>query len=96
MIHELVILMAESGEPWSPRNGRKALDGTLTAGQDILFMATNVSYPVDEVGVFRPSFTPVERLGPGEVGYVAASIKTLAEAHVGDTITDAQNPKSWK
>ena len=47
---------------------------------------------MDEVGVFRPSFTPVERLGPGEAGYVAASIKTLAEAHVGDTITDARNP----
>ena len=70
----------------------RIVNGTLTAGQDILFMATNVSYPVDEVGVFRPSFTPVERLGPGEVGYVAASIKTLAEAHVGDTITDARNP----
>ena len=70
----------------------RIVNGTLTAGQDILFMATNVSYPVDEVGVFRPSFTPVERLGPGEVGYVAASIKTLAEAHVGDTITNARNP----
>ena len=70
----------------------RIVNGTLAAGQDILFMATNVSYPVDEVGVFRPSFTPVERLGPGEVGYVAASIKTLAEAHVGDTITDARNP----
>ena len=70
----------------------RIVNGTLKAGQDILFMATNVSYPVDEVGVFRPSFTPVERLGPGEVGYVAASIKTLAEAHVGDTITDARNP----
>ena len=72
----------------------RIVNGTLAAGQDILFMATNVSYPVDEVGVFRPSFTPVERLGPGEVGYVAASIKTLAEAHVGDTITDARNPTS--
>ncbi len=70
----------------------RVVNGTLVAGQNILFMATNGSYPVDEVGVFRPSFTPVERLGPGEVGYIAASIKTLAEAHVGDTITDARNP----
>ena len=70
----------------------RVVNGTLTAGQNILFMATNGVYPVDEVGVFRPSFTPVERLGPGEVGYIAASIKTLAEAHVGDTITDARRP----
>ena len=42
--------------------------------------------------LFCSSFTLVDRLGPGEVGYVAASIKTLAEAHVGDTITDARNP----
>ncbi len=70
----------------------RVVNGTLTAGQNILFMATNSAYPVDEVGVFRPSFTPVDRLGPGEVGYIAASIKTLAEAHVGDTITDARNP----
>ncbi|RRD63237.1 translation elongation factor 4 [Fretibacterium sp. OH1220_COT-178] len=70
----------------------RVVNGTLTAGQNILFMATNSAYPVDEVGVFRPSFTPVDRLGPGEVGYIAASIKTLAEAHVGDTITNARNP----
>ena len=70
----------------------RVVNGTLYAGQSIRFMATNVSYPLDEVGVFRPSFTPVGRLGPGEVGYIAASIKTLAEAHVGDTITDARNP----
>ncbi|MDR1733030.1 MAG: translation elongation factor 4 [Synergistaceae bacterium] len=70
----------------------RVMNGTLRPGQNILFMATNGRYPVDEVGVFRPGFTPVERLGPGEVGYVSASIKTLAEAHVGDTITDAANP----
>ena len=52
----------------------RIVNGTLKAGQDILFMATNVSYPVDEVGVFRPSFTPVDRLGPGEVSYVAAAV----------------------
>lgn len=70
----------------------RVVNGTLIAGQNILFMATNSTYPIDEVGVFRPSFTPVDRLGPGEVGYIAASIKTLAEAHVGDTITNARNP----
>ena len=70
----------------------RVVNGTLRAGQNILFMATNVRYPVDEVGIFRPSFTPVNQLGPGEVGYIAANIKTLAEAHVGDTITDAGKP----
>ncbi|MCL2009044.1 MAG: translation elongation factor 4 [Synergistaceae bacterium] len=70
----------------------RVVNGTLRTGQNILFMATNVRYPVDEVGVFRPGFTPVDRLGPGEAGYIAASIKTLAEAHVGDTITDAGKP----
>jgi GTP-binding protein LepA len=70
----------------------RVMNGTLRSGQNILFMATNGRYPVDEVGVFRPGFTPVERLGPGEVGYITASVKTLAEAHVGDTVTDAGKP----
>jgi GTP-binding protein LepA len=72
----------------------RVMNGTLRTGQSILFMATNGRYPVDEVGVFRPGFTPVNRLGPGEVGYISANIKTLAEAHVGDTITDAGKPTS--
>lgn len=70
----------------------RVVNGTLRAGQDILFMATHSRYPVDEVGVFRPNFTPVDKLGPGEVGYICASIKSLAEAHVGDTITDFLKP----
>ncbi|MDR2529634.1 MAG: translation elongation factor 4 [Synergistaceae bacterium] len=70
----------------------RVVNGVLRPGQSILFMATNGRYPVDEVGVFRPGFTPVERLGPGEVGYICASVKTLAEARVGDTITDASRP----
>ena len=72
----------------------RVMNGVLRPGQNILFMATNGRYPVDEVGVFRPGFTPVERLGPGEVGYICASVKTLAEARVGDTITDAARPAS--
>ena len=70
----------------------RVVNGTLRTGQNILFMQTQSSYPVDEVGVFRPGFTPVDSLGPGEVGYLAASIKTLAEAQVGDTVTDAAHP----
>lgn len=70
----------------------RVVNGTLRAGQNVLFMATNIVNQVNEVGVFKPGFTTVDSLGPGEVGYVAASIKSLAEAHVGDTITDALKP----
>ena len=70
----------------------RVVNGTLRTGQNIRFMETASEYPVDEVGVFRPGFTPVEQLGPGEVGYIAASIKTLAEAQVGDTVTEANRP----
>jgi GTP-binding protein LepA len=72
----------------------RVMNGVLRPGQGILFMATGGRYPIDEVGVFRPGFTPVGQLGPGEVGYISASIKTLAEARVGDTITDALRPVS--
>ena len=51
----------------------RVMNGTLKAGQNIRFMETGSEYPIDEVGVFRPGFTPVERLGPGEVGYIAAT-----------------------
>ena len=70
----------------------RVVNGTLRTGQNVLFMATDVVNQVTEVGVFKPGFTPVESLGPGEVGYITASIKSLADAHVGDTITDAQKP----
>ncbi len=67
-------------------------NGTVKPGQNILFMNGGAEYPVNEVGVFKPGFTPVQELHAGEVGYITASIKTLSEAQVGDTITDAQNP----
>ena len=70
----------------------RVVNGTIKAGQNIMFMANGITYPVNEAGVFRPGFTPVKELTAGEVGYITASIKTLAEAQVGDTITDAGNP----
>jgi len=70
----------------------RVVNGVIREGQNVLFMQTGSVYSVEEVGVFRPGFTPVEQLGPGEVGYIAASIKTLAEAPVGDTITEAARP----
>ncbi len=70
----------------------RVVNGTLEAGKTVRFMATGQSYQLDEVGVFRPEMVKVESLGPGEVGFICASIKTIDEAHVGDTITDAANP----
>ncbi|MDR1740929.1 MAG: translation elongation factor 4, partial [Synergistaceae bacterium] len=70
----------------------RVVDGVLRSGRDILFMATGGRFTAEEVGVFRPAMTPTDSLGPGEVGYVAAGIKTLAEARVGDTVTDAASP----
>lgn len=70
----------------------RVVNGTLEAGKNIHFMATGEDYQLDEVGVFRPEMVKVERLGPGEVGYINASIKTIDEVHVGETITDANKP----
>ena len=70
----------------------RVVNGKIKAGQNIMFMSNGITYPVNEAGVFRPSFTPVNELSAGEVGYITASIKTLAEAQVGDTITDASSP----
>lgn len=70
----------------------RVVNGTIKTGQNIMFMQNGITYPVNEAGVFKPGFTPVNELKAGEVGYITASIKTLAEAQVGDTITDANNP----
>jgi GTP-binding protein LepA len=66
-------------------------DGTIAVGDKIKFMANDKSFEVTELGVLRPRQFKVDRLGPGEVGYLAASIKDVATL-VGDTITLTQNP----
>ena len=70
----------------------RVVNGTLEAGKTVRFMATGQTYQLDEVGVFKPDMVKVDSLGPGEVGFICASIKTIDEAHVGDTITDAAAP----
>lgn len=70
----------------------RVMNGTIEAGKTIRFMSTGMDYQLDEVGVFKPNMQPVSSLGPGEVGYIAASIKTIEEARVGDTVTDARTP----
>ncbi|MBP0444064.1 translation elongation factor 4 [Roseomonas sp. SSH11] len=67
-------------------------DGHLRKGQKIRMMAAGSTHVVEQVGVFRPKMQGVDSLGPGEMGYITAAIKTVAETNVGDTITDDRNP----
>ncbi len=68
-------------------------EGTVRAGMDIKMMATGATYKVVEVGTMNPrGLTPREALGAGEVGYITASIKNVADTQVGDTITSVENP----
>ncbi|WP_135469208.1 translation elongation factor 4 [Crenalkalicoccus roseus] len=67
-------------------------DGHLRKGQKIRMMSTGAVHTVEQVGVFTPKMVPVESLGPGEMGYLTAAIKTVADTKVGDTITDDRTP----
>ena len=62
-------------------------DGTLKRGSKIKMMATGATYEASEIGVYTPFPTLIDELGPGEVGYFAAAIKTIQDTKVGDTIT---------
>ncbi|MEO7054851.1 MAG: translation elongation factor 4, partial [Rhizomicrobium sp.] len=66
----------------------RIIDGELKKGQKIHMMATDAFYQVEQIGVFTPKKVPVERLGPGEIGFITAQIKQVADTQVGDTITD--------
>jgi GTP-binding protein LepA len=66
----------------------RVIDGTLKKGQKIKMMGTDAHYVVDKIGVFRPKMQDVAELGPGEVGFITAQIKQVADTRVGDTITD--------
>ncbi|MDF9412764.1 elongation factor 4 [Brevibacillus laterosporus] len=70
----------------------RIVNGTLKKGMKIKMMATNKTFEVTEVGTSTPRQTPVDELTVGDVGYVAASIKTVGDTRVGDTITDASRP----
>jgi GTP-binding protein LepA len=72
----------------------RVMSGTVKPGMEVRLMATNNAYEVKEVGIFRPvqpKFVGIPHLGPGDVGYVIANIKTTAEVKVGDTLTEARN-----
>jgi GTP-binding protein LepA len=70
----------------------RIVDGTLTKGVRIRMMGTSAAYDVERVGVFTPKKLEVEALGPGEIGFITASIKEVADTRVGDTITDDRKP----
>jgi GTP-binding protein LepA len=72
----------------------RIVDGVLRRGQRIRMMGTDAAYEVDRVGVFTPKMVNVEELGPGEIGFLTASIKQVADTRVGDTITDDRKPVS--
>ena len=67
-------------------------DGILKRKTQIRMMSNNATYLVDKVGVFSPKMTDVEALYPGEVGFITASIKSVSDCHIGDTITDNKLP----
>ena len=66
----------------------RIVDGELRKGQKIRMMAADAVYQVERIGVFTPKQLPVDVLGPGEVGFITAQIKQVADTKVGDTITD--------
>ncbi|MBK8465532.1 MAG: elongation factor 4 [Chloracidobacterium sp.] len=70
----------------------RVIDGTIKKGMKIRFFNTGREYLVETIGVNRPRPTPIGNLGPGEVGFITASIKTVADVQIGDTITDAARP----
>ncbi len=67
-------------------------EGTLKKGMRVRLMGTGANYNVDGVGVFRPTKINVDSLGPGEIGFLNASIKQVRDARVGDTITEERRP----
>ena len=69
----------------------RIIDGTLKKGQRVKFMSNNTLHHVDRVGVFRPEMEQVDQLGPGELGFLTASIKQVRDTRVGDTITNDRN-----
>ena len=72
----------------------RIVDGTMKKGQRIRMMGTNAAYDIERVGFFTPKMEQVEELGPGEIGFITAAIKEVADTRVGDTITDDKKPVS--
>jgi GTP-binding protein LepA len=70
----------------------RIVDGVLKKGQRIRMMGTNAAYDIERAGFFTPKMQQVDELGPGEIGFITAAIKEVADTRVGDTITDDRRP----
>ena len=70
----------------------RVLEGTLRKGTKIRLMAQGQDFEIDQIGVFSPKPVPIDDLGPGEVGFIVANIKTVSDAKIGDTITETNRP----
>src|SRR5471032_1161074 len=70
----------------------RVVDGVMKKGQRIRMMGTGAAYDVERVGFFTPKMTQGDELGPGEIGFITAAIKEVADTRVGDTITDDRKP----
>ena len=71
----------------------RVVEGSVKPGDEILFMATNKKFVITELGYLEPGrYAPAEKLEAGDVGYIVASIKTVSDLNVGDTITKVSNP----
>ena len=70
----------------------RVVDGKLRKDMRVRMMAADAVYTVDRLGVFRPKMTDMDVLGPGEIGFITAQIKQVADTRVGDTITDDRHP----
>jgi GTP-binding protein LepA len=70
----------------------RIIDGSMRKGSRIRMMGTDAHYEVDKIGVFKPKMVDVAALGPGEIGFITAQIKEVADTRVGDTITDERKP----
>jgi GTP-binding protein LepA len=69
----------------------RVIDGELKKGERIRMMAADAAYQVDRVGIFTPKKETIDRLGPGEIGFLTAAIKQVADTQIGDTITTEKN-----
>ena len=70
----------------------RVLEGTIRNAMKVTLMNTRQDHEVESLGVFSPKAVPVEQLGPGEVGFIACGIKVVADAQIGDTVTETNRP----
>ena len=70
----------------------RVIEGAIKKGQTIKMLGTDAKYLIDRAGIMTPKMIPVDQLGPGEIGFITASIKEVADTRVGDTITEEKRP----